>query len=113
MPAGPADIGISSIATPTSIQSVEFEISLTIVGPRAAVDGTFAQANAIDPLITGSLEILGDSSIDLGVAASGITGISAGVTVWTEKTETDTQDDYNTTSVSFENAPGAEVGAAV
>lgn len=107
MPAGPADIGITSISTPTSIQSVEFEISTTIVGPRADVDGAFAQANAIDPLITGALEILGDSEIDLGVAASGITGISAGITVWTEKTETSTQDDYNMTSLSFENAPGA------
>jgi len=110
MPSGPADIGIVS-ASETLLQSIEFEKSLSEV-VRKNKDGGFAAANAFDPLITGSLTILGTSDTALGVAAAGIDNIDSGVTVFTEKTHTQVNDNYDETQVSFENAPGAEEGAA-
>lgn len=110
MPAGPADIGIQS-SNAAMLQSIEYEISLS-EAIRTGPVGGFLKGNAFDPQISGSLTFLGTSEIDLGVAASGITGIAAGVTVFNEKTVTEVQDNYNETQLSFDNAPGAETGPA-
>lgn len=111
MPAGPADIGIQN-ASETLLQNIEYEKSLS-ERVRTDKDGGFACGKAFDPQITGSLTLLGTSAQGLGVAASGIDGIEDGVTVFNEKTHSQTQDDYDETQLSFENSPSAEVGAAV
>ena len=110
MPTGPADIGIVS-ADETLLQSIEFEKSLSEV-VRKNKDGGFAKANSFDPIITGSLTILGTSATALGVTAAGIDNIVDGVTVFTEKSHTQVNDNYDETQTSFENAPGAAVGDA-
>lgn len=110
MPSGPADIGIVS-ADETLLQSIEFEKASSKV-VRKNKDGGFAKARAFDPLITGSLTVLGTSGTALGVAAAGIDNIEDGVTVFTEKTHTQVNDNYDETQTSFENAPGAEEGEA-
>jgi len=110
MPAGPADIGITS-ASETLLQSIEYEKALS-EKVRMDKDGGFAVGKAFDPIISGSLTVLGTSDGFVGVAAAGITGITAGVTVFSEKSHTQTQDDYDETQLTFENAPSAEEGAA-
>ena len=110
MPAGPADIGIVN-ATGVLLQNIEYEGALSEV-MRMGSEGEFAVAHAFDPIFTGSLSHLGTSETDIGVAASGITGITAGITVFTETSHAQVNDNYDETTVSFENAPGAEAGAA-
>lgn len=110
MPAGPSDIGIQS-ASETLLQNIEYEKKVSEVVKKNSRGG-FAKANAFDPLITGSLTILGTSATNVGVAAAGIDNIEDGVTVFTEKTHAQKQDDYDETQTSFENAPAAETGAA-
>lgn len=108
MPAGPADIGITS-ASASLLQNIEWEgvMSETM---KKATDGTFAKAHAFDTIITGSLTMLGLSGISLGVAASGISGVGSGVTVFTEDSHVQVQDDYDESTASFECAPQASTG---
>lgn len=110
MPAGPADIGIQS-ASETLLQSIEYEKALSEVVRRNR-EGGFGVGKAFDPIISGSLTILGTSTTGIGIAASGIDGIEDGVTVFTEKSHVQVQDNYDETQMSFENAPDAEEGAA-
>lgn len=110
MPAGPADIGIQS-ASETMLQSIEYEKVLSEVVRRNA-SGGFQVGKAFDPIISGSLTILGTSAINIGIAAAGIDGIEDGVTVFTEKSHVQVQDNYDETQLSFENCPAAEEGAA-
>lgn len=108
MPVGPADIGIQSSAV-ALLLSIEYEIALS-EKVRTAVNGGLAKAKGFDPLISGSLTVLGSSAQALGVAASGIDGIEDGVTVFTEINHDQAPDNYDETKMSFENAPEAEDG---
>ena len=89
-------------------QSVEIEKTLSEV-VRKNKDGGFGAAHAFDPIITGTVTVLGttDDAVggDLDTALSAVT---TGVTIVTEKTVTKTQDNFDETQVSFTNAPGAE-----
>lgn len=100
------EIGITE-ASDTLTQSVEIEKKLSEV-MRKNADGTFAQAQAFDPMITGSITVLGTTSDAVGSDLStGLASVSGGVTIVTEKTHKTTQDNFDETSVSFTNAPGA------
>lgn len=110
MPAGPADIGITE-SSETLMQSIEFEKALSEV-VRKDRTGGFAVAHAFDPLITGSLTILGTSNVAVGVAAAGLSSVASGITVFTEKDHVQVNDNFDETTLSFENAPSAETGAA-
>jgi hypothetical protein len=99
------DIGVSS-ASDMMVQSLEVEKSLSEV-VRKNKDGGFAMANAFDPMISGSLTILGTSGDTVGGNLStAVSLVSGGRTIVTETTHTRTQDNFDETSVNFQNAPG-------
>jgi len=99
-------IGVSE-ASDTLTQSVEIERTLSEV-VRKDKDGGFGAAHAFDPMISGTITVLGTTGDTVGSDLStGLTSVSAGVTIVTEKTVTATQDNFNETQVSFMNAPGA------
>lgn len=100
------EIGVTE-ASDTLTQSVEIEAKMSDV-MRKNADGTFAQAQAFDPIITGSVTVLGTTADTVGSDLStGLSSVSAGVTIVTEKTHKTTQDNFDETTVSFTNAPGA------
>jgi len=100
------EIGITE-ASDTLTQSVEIERTLSEV-VRKNKDGGFGAAHAFDPMVTGTVTVLGTTSDTVGSDLStGLTSVSGGVTIVTEKTVTATQDNFNETQVSFMNAPGA------
>ena len=100
------DIGVSS-ASDMMVQSLEVEQSLSEV-VRKNKDGGFAVANSFDPMISGSITILGTSGDEVGGNLStAVSLVSGGKTIVTETTHSRNQDNYDETSVSFQNAPGA------
>jgi hypothetical protein len=99
-------IGITE-ASDTLTQSVEIERTLSEV-VRKNKDGGFGAAHAFDPMISGTITVLGTTGDTVGSNLStSLTSVSAGVTIVTEKTVTATQDNFNETQVSFMTAPGA------
>ena len=100
-------IGISE-ASEMLTQSVEIEKTLSEV-VRKNKDGGFGAAHAFDPVITGTVTVLGTTGDAVGGDLdTAISSVSNGVTIVTEKTVTKTQDNFDETQVSFTNAPGAE-----
>lgn len=99
-------IGITE-ASDTLAQSVEIERTSSEV-VRKDKDGGFANAQAFDPMVSGTVTVLGTTSDQVGGDLStALVSVSGGVTIVTEKTVTSTQDNFNETQVSFMNAPGA------
>ena len=75
---------------------------------RKNKDGGFAVANSFDPMISGSITILGTSGDEVGGNLStAVSLVSGGKTIVTETTHSRNQDNFDETSVSFQNAPGA------
>lgn len=100
-------IGISE-ASNYLTQSVEIEAKVSDV-MRKNADGTFGQAEAFDPIITGSVTVLGTTADAVGGDLStGLSSVASGITIVTEKTHKRTQDNFDETTVSFTNAPSAE-----
>lgn len=98
------EIGVAS-ASDTMVQNLEVEKSLSEV-VRKNKDGGFAAAQAFDPMISGSVTILGTSGDEVGGNLdTAISLVSGGTTIVTEKTHTKNQDDFDETNVSFQNAP--------
>jgi hypothetical protein len=99
-------IGITE-ASDTLTQSVEIEKTLSEV-VRKDKDGGFGVAHAFDPMISGTVTVLGTTTDAVGSDLStSLSSISGGVTIVTEKTLTKTQDNFDETQVAFMNAPGA------
>lgn len=99
-------IGVAS-ASNLMVQNLEVERSLSEV-VRKNKDGGFAVATAFDPMISGSVTILGTSDDNVGGdLQTAISLVSGGKTIVTEKTYTRNQDNFDETSVSFQNAPSA------
>jgi len=99
-------IGITE-ASDTLTQSVEIEKTMSEV-VRKDKDGGFGAAHAFDPMISGTITVLGTTADDVGSDLStSLSSISGGVTIVTEKTVTATQDNFDETQVAFMNAPGA------
>ncbi len=99
-------IGVTG-ASELLVQNLEVEKSLSEV-VRKNKDGGFAVAHAFDPMISGSMTILGVTDDEVGAAPStAISIVSGGITIVTEKTHTTNQDNFDETSLSFQNAPGA------
>jgi hypothetical protein len=99
-------IGITE-ASDTLTQSVEIERTLSEV-VRKNKDGGFGAAHAFDPMVSGTITVLGTTSDEVGSNLStSLSSVSGGVTIVTEKTVTKTQDNFDETQVSFMNAPGA------
>jgi hypothetical protein len=100
------DIGVSS-ASDMMVQSLEVEKSMSEV-VRKNKDGGFAVANSFDPMISGSVTILGTSGDTVGGNLStAVSLVSGGKTIVTETTHTSNQDNFDETTVSFQNAPSA------
>jgi hypothetical protein len=100
-------IGITE-ASDTLTQSVEIEKTLSEV-VRKDKDGGFGAAHAFDPMISGTVTVLGTTSDDVGDDLSTtLVSITGGITIVTEKTVNETQDNFNETQVAFMHAPGAE-----
>jgi hypothetical protein len=100
------EIGITE-ASDTLTQSVEIERTLSEV-VRKDKDGGFGAAHAFDPMISGTVTVLGTTGDTVGSGLStSLSSVSGGTTIVTEKTVTATQDNFNETQVSFMNAPGA------
>jgi hypothetical protein len=99
-------IGVTE-ASDVNVQSVDMEKKMSEV-LRKDKDGKFLRFNTFDPIITGSITLLGTSTDAVGAAlATTLTSVSSGINLVTEKTVKTTQDNYNETTVSFINAPGA------
>jgi hypothetical protein len=99
-------IGITE-ASDTLTQSVEIEKTLSEV-VRKDKDGGFGVAHAFDPMVSGTVTVLGTTTDTVGSDLStSLSSISGGVTIVTEKTVTRTQDNFDETQVAFMNAPGA------
>ena len=99
-------IGVTE-ASDTLTQSVEIERTLSEV-VRKNKDGGFGAAHAFDPMVSGTITVLGTTSDVVGSNLStSLSSVSGGVTIVTEKTVTATQDNFDETQVSFMNAPGA------
>jgi hypothetical protein len=102
----PLAIGISQ-ATDVLTQSVEIENKLSDV-MRKNKDGTFAAGQAFDPMISGSVTVLGTTGDVVGGALqTALTAVSSGVNIVTETTHKTSQDNFDETTISFTNAPGA------
>lgn len=100
------EIGITE-SSDTLTQSVEIESKMSDV-MRKNADGTFGQAQAFDPIITGSITVLGTTNDDVGSDLdTALSSVASGVTIVTEKTYKTTQDNFDETTISFTNAPGA------
>jgi formylmethanofuran dehydrogenase subunit C len=102
----PLEVGITE-ASDTLTQSVEIEKTLSEVFRKNAA-GEFGAAHAFDPMITGTVTVLGTTDDVVGSDLStGLSSVSGGVTIVTEKTLTRRNDNFDETQVSFMTAPGA------
>jgi hypothetical protein len=101
------ELGITE-ASDNLTQSVEIEKTLSEV-VRKNKDGVFGAAHAFDPMISGTVTVLGTTADAAGSDLStGLSSVSGGVTIVTEVTVTTSQDNFNETQVSFMSAPGAD-----
>jgi hypothetical protein len=99
-------IGITE-ATEALCQSVELEKSLSEV-VRKDKDGGFGVGHTFDPQVTGTLKVLGTTSDSPGSdLATALSSLSEGVTLVTDVEHALTNDDFDETTISFRNAPGA------
>jgi hypothetical protein len=99
-------LGISE-ASDTLTQSVEIEKTLSEV-VRKNKDGAFGAAHAFDPMISGTITVLGTTGDVVGSdLTTALVSVTGGVTIVTEKTFTTSQDNFDETQISFMNAPGA------
>jgi hypothetical protein len=105
MPAGPADIGITS-ATGTLLESVEWEkkVEERIIKDK---DGGFGDGKAFDPVIEFSVKGRGETDAEVGLGAAGITAITGGATIITKVKLGQKNDDFETFEYSGSNYPGA------
>jgi hypothetical protein len=105
MPAGPTSIGISQ-ASGTLLESVEWERK---VEEKVIKDsqGGFGQGQAFDPTIEFSVKGRGDTSMAVGVGASGISTISGGTTLILKVKHSQKNDDFESFEYSGTNYPSA------
>ena len=105
MAAGPSNIGISQ-ATGTLIESVEWEQK---VEEKIIKDlhGAFGQGQAFDPTVEFSVKGRGDTSMAVGVGASGISAISNGTTLILKVKRSQKNDDFDSFEYSGTNYPSA------
>jgi hypothetical protein len=102
----PLSIGVTQ-ASDVLTQSVEIENKLSEV-VRKKNDGTFGAGQAFDPIISGSVTVLGTTGDVVGGALqTALTAVSTGVNIVTETTHKTSQDNFDETTISFTNAPGA------
>jgi hypothetical protein len=102
----PLEVGISE-ASEVLTQSVEIEKTMSEVF-RKNFEGEFGAAHAFDPMITGTVTVLGATDDEVGGDLStSLSSVSTGVTIVTEKTVTKRNDNFDETQISFMNAPGA------
>ena len=105
MPAGPADIGITS-ATGTLLESIEWEkkVEERVIKNK---DGGFGEGKAFDPVIEFSVKGRGDTAMEVGLGAAGIAGITGGATIITNVKQGQKNDDFESFEYSGTNYPGA------
>ena len=105
MPAGPSNIGITQ-ATGTLLESVEWERKLEEKVIKD-LSGGFGQGQAFDPLIEFSVKGRGDTTMAVGVGASGIAAITGGTTLILKVKRSQKNDDFNSFEYSGTNYPNA------
>ncbi len=99
------DIGVTAYSE-TLTQSVEITKSIEELH-IAEKDGTYGQGKAFDPTFEVSVSGRGDlPSLTLGSTAS-ITGVSGGVSIITNISQTEKNEDYADWSFTMKNWPGA------
>lgn len=105
MPAGPADIGITS-ATGSLLESIEWErkVEERVIKNK---DGGFGDGHAFDPTIEFSVKGRGDTAMEVGLGAAGITGITGGATIITNVKLAEKNDDFDSFEYSGTNYPDA------
>lgn len=100
------EIGVTE-ASDIYVQSVDIEKKLSEV-VRQDKDGKFLVGKTFDPVISGSMKVVGNAEDEVGDdLTTALSAVGAGVTIVTEKTHTTTQDNFDETDISFENYPGA------
>ena len=105
MPAGPSNIGITQ-ATGTLLESVEWERKLEEKVIKD-LSGGFGQGQAFDPLIEFSVKGRGDTTMAVGVGASGIAANTGGTTLILKVKRSQKNDDFNSFEYSGTNYPNA------
>ena len=105
MPAGPTAIGITQ-ATGTLIESVEWEekVEEKVIKDR---NGGFGQGKTFDPTVEFSVKGRGDTSMVVGVGASGIAAITGGTTLILKVKRGQKNDDFEGFEYSGTNYPNA------
>jgi hypothetical protein len=99
------DIGVTAYSE-TLTQSVEITKSIEELH-ISEKDGTYGQGKAFDPTFEVSVSGRGDlPSLTLGGTAS-ITGVSGGVSIITNISQTEKNEDYADWSFTLKNWPGA------
>jgi hypothetical protein len=100
-----ADIGVTAY-TEDLTQSVEITKSVEELH-IAEKDGTYGQGKAFDPTFEVSVSGRGDlPAVTLGATAS-ISGVSGGVSIITNISQTERNEDYADWSFTMRNFPGA------
>jgi hypothetical protein len=105
MPSSVADIGVTAYSEDLT-QSVEITKSVEELH-IAEKDGTYGQGKAFDPTFEVSVSGRGDLP-DLTIGGTeAITGVSAGVSIITNISQTERNEDYADWSFTMRNFPGA------
>jgi hypothetical protein len=105
MPSTVSDIGVTAYSD-TLTQSVEITKSVEELY-ISEKDGTYGQGKAFDPSFEVSVSGRGDlPALTLGNSVS-ITGVSGGVSIITNISQTEKNEDYADWSFTLKNWPGA------
>lgn len=105
MPSNVSDIGVTAYAD-TLTQSVEITKSVEELH-ISEKDGTYGQGKAFDPTFEISVSGRGDlPSLTLG-GSTAITGVTGGVSIITNISQTERNEDYADWSFTQRNFPGA------
>ena len=105
MPSTVSDIGVTAYSD-TLTQSVEITKSVEELY-ISEKDGTYGQGKAFDPSFEVSVSGRGDlPALTLGNSVS-ITGVSGGVSIITNISQTEENEDYADWSFTLKNWPGA------
>ena len=105
MPSSVADIGVTAYSEDLT-QSVEITKSVEELH-IAEKDGTYGQGKTFDPTFEVSVSGRGDlPALTIGSTAT-ITGVSGGVSIITNISQTERNEDYADWSFTMRNFPGA------
>ena len=105
MPSTVADIGVTAYSD-TLTQSVEITKSVEELH-IAEKDGTYGQGKAFDPTFEVSVSGRGDLPALTFSDTPSITGVSGGVSIITNISQTERNEDYADWSFTMRNFPGA------